>query len=112
MKRGPAAFKELRSYGQETIWLCHMGRAAVDGSFEDFQESILALPVEMQGLAVRMQTLRGESLTFGWEGPLTVNGEEQPLSGFKHYENPYSVTDLPAEQMDIQFGDTLMRLEF
>ncbi len=112
MKRGTAAFKELRSYGQETLWLCHMGRAALDGSFEEFQASILALSIEMQGLDVRMQTLRGESLAFGWQGPLTIDGEAQALSGFKHYDNPYSQTDLHAELMDIQFGGTLMRLAF
>ena len=72
MKRGPAAFKELRSYGQETVWVCHMGRAALDGSFEDFQERILALNLEVQGLDVKFDTLRGRTLTFGWEGPLTI----------------------------------------
>lgn len=112
VKRGTAAYKELRSYGKETVWMCHMGRAALDGSFEDFQNSITALKLEVQGLDVRFETLRKETLAFGWEGSLTVDGEEQPLSGFKHYENPYSVTDLHAEQMDIQFGDTLMRLAF
>jgi hypothetical protein len=112
MKRGTATMHELRSYGQETIWICHMGRAASDGSFEDFQESILAMQLEVEGLDIRMQSLRDETLAFGWEGPFTVNGEEQPLTGYKHYENPYTQTDLNSEQMDIQFGGLVMRLAF
>src|SRR3712207_9584136 len=33
--QGDNAYRELRSSGQHNIWLCHMGRAARDGSFED-----------------------------------------------------------------------------
>ena len=112
MKRGPATFHELRSYGQETIWICQMGRAALDGTFEEFQEKVLALDLNVDKLSLQFTTLRDETLAFGWDGPLAVNGEEQPLAGFKHYENPYSVTELHAEQMDIQFGELLMRLAF
>jgi hypothetical protein len=112
IRRGTAAFKELRSYGKETVWICKMGRTALDGTFEEFQEKVLALDLAVEGLKVQLTTLRGETVTFGWEGPLAVNGEVYPLSGFKHYENPYSVTDLNAEQMDIQYGDLLMRLAF
>jgi len=37
---------------------------------------------------------------------------EEPLAGFKHYENPYCVAELPASEMDIHFGDYVMRLVF
>jgi hypothetical protein len=110
--RGDNAYRELRSYGQHNVWLCHMGRAALDGSFAEFQEKVLALDVAFEGLAVRCATLRGETLTFDWEGPLLRNGQEQPVTGFKHYENPYCVAGLPASQMEIRLGDQLMRLNF
>jgi len=61
---------------------------------------------------VRCVNLRGEALAFGWEGPLSVNGREQPITGFRHYENPYCVADLPVSQMEIRFGDWLLRLDF
>lgn len=112
VKRGPAAYRELRAYGRETVWICQMGRAALDGDFESFQEKVLGLNVEVQGLAVRYGSLRGETFSFGWEAPLVHDGAEEPLSGFKHYENPYSVTTLPASEMDIHFGDYVMRLAF
>jgi hypothetical protein len=112
VKQGKTALRELRSYGAKNVWLCHMGRAAQDGSFADFQEKILALKVTFAGLSVECQTLRGDSLAFNWEDPLLLNGQEQPLKGYKHFENPYCTADLPAERMEIQFNQSLLRLDF
>ncbi len=64
------------------------------------------------GLKVNCQTLRGEMLDFDWTGPLQLNGQEQPLSGYKHYENPFTSTDLPCTQMEIKTEDYLLRLDF
>jgi hypothetical protein len=112
VREGQGAFREIRSYGKHNIWLCHMGRAALDGDFRSFQERILALRVHFDDLSVSCETLRGESLSFAWEGAFQRNGQEQVLSGFKHYENPYVTADLPATQMDICWEDELLRLDF
>jgi hypothetical protein len=112
VKRGTAAYRELRSYGQQTVWICQMGRATLDGDFEAFQLKVLEQGIEVDGLSVTYPGLRDETLAFGWQGPLLRNGEPEPLSGFRHYENPYCVTELPSEQIDIGFGQYLMRLQF
>jgi hypothetical protein len=109
---GDNAYREVRSYGEHNIWLCHMGREALDGDFEDFQRAILGLDVQIDGLSLRCATLRHETLEYGWEGPLLVNGCEVPLGGFKHYDNQYCVAEHGAAQMDIRFGDELVRLNF
>jgi hypothetical protein len=110
--RGANARRELRSYGRHNIWLCHMGRAALDGPFDAFQQQILALDLAFDDLALRCTTLRDERLAFGWQGPLLVNDQQQPLSGFKHYDSPYCETELDAGEMLIRFGDEGLRLEF
>jgi hypothetical protein len=110
--RGDSAYREIRSYGQHNVWLCHMGRAALDGDFAAFQDRILALDVIYGESSVHCNTLRGETLAFGWEGDFVRNGQVQAITGFKHYDNPYCVTDLPAEQMEIRYGDQAMRLSF
>ena len=110
--RGQSAYRELRSYGLRNVWLCHMGRAARDGSFGQFQERVLRLDVAFEGLRVRCATLRGQALAFGWEGSLTVNGKEQPITGFKHYENPYCTVGWPAPRMEIRFDDKSLTLDF
>jgi hypothetical protein len=109
---GDSAYRELRSHGQHNVWLCHMGRAALDGSFGEFQDKVLGLDIAFEGPSVRCATLRGEMLAFGWDGPLLRNGEEEPITGFKHYESPYCIVEWPAEQMEIRYGDQAMRLNF
>lgn len=110
--QGIRAFRELRSYGRENAWVCHMGSAAQDGDFAAFQEKILNMPVSFDGLAVTMQTLRGDRLSFAWEGPFLVNDQEQALSSFPHYENPYSTVPFPCSEIEIRTADYLLRLDF
>ncbi len=112
VEEGRTAFRELRSYGRNAIWVCQMGRATTDGDFAAFQEKVFAQEMNLDGLLAEFQTLRGERLSFGWEGPLLVNGEEQPLMGFKHFENPYTTADLPCGQMEIRTEEYLLRLNF
>jgi hypothetical protein len=111
-KRGDNAYRDLRSAGTPNIWLCQMGRRALDGSFQEFTARVLALPVRFEGLQVEWTTLRGDVLRFGWQGPFSVNEEAQPLDGFKHYENPYCACELDAPVMEINFGDEMLRLHF
>lgn len=108
--QGDNAYRELRSYGQHNVWLCQMGRSAQDGDFDEFKQAVLGLRLDGDELSLRATTLRGETLAFGWEGPLLVNESEEPISGFKHYDNLYCVADLPASQMEISLGDQMMRL--
>ncbi len=87
-----------------------MGRAEVDGSFGEFCRAVAARNVSVHGLQVEWDTIRGERLTFDWTGPLLVNGQEEPITGFKHIENPYALAEFPAESMDIGYGEDLLRL--
>jgi hypothetical protein len=109
---GHYATRELRSYGQENVWLCHLGRAALDGDFSSFQKKILSLEVKYTQSSVHFPTLRGESLSFGWQGPFLRNGQEEPLSGFSHYENPFVVSEDASRQLEIRFGENALRLTF
>ncbi len=112
MTDGDNAYRELRSHAAHNVWVCHLGRRALDGTFEEFQQQIQALPVEFGDLSVRLHSLRGDKLAFGWEGPLLLNGAEQPITGFGHYESPYCTMESGADHMDIQYGETVMRLQF
>jgi hypothetical protein len=89
-----------------------MGREATDGPFPEFVEKVRALDVAFEALAVQCTTHREQSLSFGWGGPLVVDGKEKALSGFKHYENPYCVAELPASEMEIRTDNYLLRLHF
>jgi hypothetical protein len=109
---GDSAYREIRSHGAQNIWLCHMGRAARDGDFEAFQERVLSLSTEFGNLSVRCGNLRGQELRFGWHGPLLVNGVEQPLSGFKHYDSPICTCELGDEVIEIVGWQEVLQLNF
>ncbi len=112
VKHGHYAFRELRAFGPGNIWLCQLGRAALDGDFASFQEKILAQEVKFTADSVQWSTLRGETLSFGWQGPFLRNGQEQPLSGFAHYDGPFVVSAYPSRQLEVRHGEDLMRLDF
>lgn len=111
-KISPHARHELRSYGRRNIWICHMGRTSQDGTFAEFQATILALNVAFDDLVVQLRTLRGETLAFGWQGPLLHNGETISVHNFKHHQSLYGAADFPAEAILITYGEQGMRLRF
>lgn len=112
LKDGNYATRELRSYGQKNIWLCHLGREAQDGDFSSFQRNVLALDVKYTDSSVHFPTLRGETLAFDWQGPFLRNDREEPLSGYAHYENPFVVSEYPSHQLEILHGENGLRLTF
>jgi hypothetical protein len=68
--------------------------------------------VEFTQLAVHCTTLRKETLSFGWTGPLRVNVREEAITGFRHCENPYCTVDLGDSQMELIHGEDALRLHF
>ena len=111
-ERGAQAYRELRSFGRENIWLCHLGRRAEDGGFAEFQRKILALRLDFTPLTVHCSTLRNETLSFGWSGALRVNEKDEAITGFRQFENPYCTVDPGASQMELIHGEDALRLHF
>jgi hypothetical protein len=112
VRHGQNAFRELRAHGLETIWLCHMGSAAQDGDFASFKARIKELPVSLKSPHISLTTLRGDKITFGWDTPLTCNGQAVASSDFPHYESPFCTAPLPCEEMEIRTTDYLLKLNF
>lgn len=110
--QGEHAYHELRAPGRHVTWICHMGRAAIDGDFYTFQERILRLHIQYEGQRVEFDTPQGIRLSFGFQGPFFVGGEEFILDKKNHVENPYTSTPLNSSQMDIVYGENVLRLDF
>ena len=108
---GPAAGRELRTVA-EAVWLCQVGRAGDDGTFQDFQEKVLASKFSTADGIVSWQTPRGTMLRSGWEQPLQVDGKPQPTDDVQHLVTPTCIVAFPATQMDILWDDNLLRLDF
>jgi hypothetical protein len=112
MQSGPTAKREFRAYGRRVVWLCQMGRAALDGSFAAFQEKILAAPPVFADLSVSCQTTRGEKLTFGWEAAATLDGAALTDGNNMHFSNPYTSAAFPCKQLEIKTENYLLSLNF
>ena len=112
VKRGPDGYRELRAQGRKNVWICQMGRVEVDGDFRQFQKKVLAMKPQWRELGVQVTTPRGEELSFGWEGALQLKGQDLPLDDFLHVENQYCQASYPAQQMDIAYGELVLRLDF
>lgn len=110
--RGPGAYRELRSYGRQNVWVCQVGRAARDGDFASFRSRVLATELSFDGLRARYRSLRGATIEFGWEGPLLVDGVEQPLVHTLHYDSPICRCELGAPAMEIAGWEDVVRLDF
>jgi hypothetical protein len=109
---GPSAYREIRSAGKQNIWVCEMGRSSVDGSYEAFKAKVLAQEKATRDLTLEMKTLSGDALSFGWDSPMMYNNKEQPILGFLHYDNPFTMATIPSSQMDIANSNYLLRLKF
>jgi hypothetical protein len=103
---------ELRSYGRHNIWLCQMGRAALDGTFDEFQTAILTQRVTFDDLTIQLETMRGTTLAFGWRESLLHNGEPVALHDSRHHQSLYGYADFPAEELLITYAEQGLRLHF
>jgi hypothetical protein len=111
-RQGDYAEQELRSYGERNVWVCLLGRRALDGEFARFRQTVLDLPWSFADLAARGADHRGRTLAFAWARPLTVDGVATPLTGFMRHESPYCTQDWTDEAMVIQHGGETLTLDF
>ena len=88
-----------------------MGRALQDKDFAHFQDEVLAEEPGFKDLSVQFETIRGEKISFGWEDPWRLDGNQLSLESEKHYDSLFGVADFPPAKMEIQFGDRLLRLD-
>jgi len=110
--QGPDAGQEVIALGLQNAWICQVGRAALDGTFEQFIAAVSGAALKVEGLSVSFQAPGTGQLNFGWDGPLTLNGQDVPLSNFKRFDNPYTRAEFNTGIYTIQFGSQSLELDF
>jgi hypothetical protein len=103
--------QELRSMGGGHAWLCRVGSTALDGSFESYQQKLLASPPIANGTNVTWTTPEGDTLQFGWTGSFLVNGQAENWDAFPHYANSYTQTPMGAAEMHITHSGETLRID-
>lgn len=98
--QGQGAKRELRSQGTENVWVCCLGRKAWDGDFARFRARVQA-SVTCRALTVACVSRAGQTVRFGWRGPLTVDGAVASQRGERHYDSALCQAPWPARAMTI-----------
>jgi len=109
--QGAHPYQELRSENNGHVWLCHLGRAATDGSFADFITGLQQQPPQQIGHGLRWQTPQGDKLSVGWDAPFLVDDQPVTWDDMPHYHNDYTQTPHNAKQMAIAYGDERLTLD-
>lgn len=104
--------REILVEGKDNIWICELGRRAVDGEFSHFIDSILKAEVLFSRLSVSYRSPSQGFLEFSWDGPFRQDGREVPIGNFPRYASPYVQVDFPAELIPIQHGDKFLELDW
>ena len=104
--------REVIASGKENVWICELGRRAVDGEFDDFARRIVQAEISFGRLQVCYDSPSQGRLEFGWHGPLRQNGKVLPLGGYPRYDNPYAQAGFPAEVITIRHADHWLELDW
>ena len=109
---GPDSGQEIVAPGYKNVWIIQLGRASVDGPFADFVSAVTEAGVTVAGLDVRYDAPGIGEMAFGWEGGLTVNGQDIPLSGYPRFDNPYAQVKFDSLLYEIEYQGMRLRLDF
>ncbi len=104
--------REVIADGLRNIWICELGRQAVDGPFEDFANRISQSQIAYGDLQVVYHSPSRGRLEFGWQGPLRQDGQIVTLSDYPRYDNPYLQAEFGTNWYDIRLAGQQMVLDF
>jgi len=111
-KDGALHGEGLIADGRKNIWICQMGRAAVDGPFQSWTERIASAPLKYEGLSVRYQALGIGTATMSWDDPLTINGNPVATTGYPRFDNPYCHAEWGKGLYPIRYKGRTLTLDF
>ncbi len=108
----PPTANEWVCPGQQTAWLCQLGRKEEDGSFQNFIQAITHAPLSIHGLEVRYHAPGIGPVSFGWDAPLEVNEVPVPLSGYPRYDNAFAQVGFGALHARVEANGHSLEWDF
>ena len=104
--------REVIALGKDNIWLCQMGREAVDGSFEQFIEAVSSAPLTFSGLNVEYQAPGLGLVRFGWDQQFSVDGEIVNVEEYPRYDNPYVQAAFDPNEIHVRAKNSALYLNW
>lgn len=102
----------LKAIGRRNVWICQLGRRAVNGAFDDWCASITGAELGGEDLAVTYDAPGIGAVSFGWDGDFVVDGTIIPLGDFARFDNPYCSTPFETDRYEIAHHGRKLLLDF
>lgn len=103
---------EYVAQGHANVWAAEMGSKAENGSFEAFAAGFADARITGDTHHVRYVSGGGSEYTFGWNAPLTADGQEIALHGYPRYDNHACKCGFDTPVYDITAGGHHATLDF
>ena len=104
--------REMIAPGKHCVWICELGRRAVDGEFTAFIDRILEAELRCDGLDVEYDSPSQGRLGFGWRKELTQDGQAVVQSHFPRYDNAYVQAGFPGGDIRVRHNDHWLHLDW
>lgn len=85
--------------GHANVWVAEMGSKAQNGSFEAFVNNFEKADLNGNSFKCAYHSPSQGTITFGWDEPLTVNGEIVAIKNYKRYDNPYCQAEFGMKEI-------------
>ncbi|MGI9600278.1 MAG: hypothetical protein ACR2QE_00205 [Acidimicrobiales bacterium] len=101
--------------GPDNVWITEVGTDD-DGTFDDFVASTTSsdptITRTAEGFDVAWHSPTNGLLTFGWDAPFVVDGNEQQITDFPRHDSRWGHVDRLATQYDLRHGRHVLELDF
>lgn len=87
------------------VWLCEMGRTGEWPSFAAFVNAIKSASIVCDGTDITYTSPSAGKITFGWDAPLTVDGQPVPMRHNFRYDNPFCKAAADTRSIEIAYKD-------
>jgi hypothetical protein len=102
----------LEAPGRRGVWVCQLGRAAVDGTFDAWTARIAAASIRAGDLSLEYTAPGHGKVTFSWDAPFIVGGQTIPLHGEHRFDNPYVKALWGQSRYDIHHAGHRLLIDF
>lgn len=106
---------ELIAPADANVWIVELGSSDESGTFQEFVDSFNTATVtvdESVSGTVTYVSPSVKTVEVGWEGPMTVDGQEVDLGPFPRWSNAYSATEYASPVTHIAFEGKTLELDF
>ena len=98
--------------GRKNVWICQMGRTAVDGPFAAWVDRVASAKLTLDGLAVQYIAPGIGNVRMGWDDPMTVDGAVVETRNYDRFDNPYCRAPWGLGRYTIRFRNERLDLDF